>query len=252
MKAAVIAKMFIAVPLIPFLVGWTLYGTDHWPLVLVCGVLLYYPIHQLGQGIGYHKLFGHRAFKPRAWYPYLATGIASIAFYGDPLSSALIHRLHHRHSDTELDPHSPTKGRFHAYVGWMATYRPSPRDAMIVSDLIREYPWMVKYRKFEWSVPLVFHLSLCLVSPAISCAVLIACFLSIQNALLLNVFSHNPNTTDSDKATDSVLLARFVNPAFLHKYHHKHGSLWDYSHAGVRDYWAFVIERFLSVPNGCR
>ena len=247
MKAAVIAKMFVAVPLIPFLVGWTLWGKDEWPLVVLAGLLLYYPIHQLGQTIGYHKLFGHRAFKPRRWYPFVATAVASIAFYGDPLSSAMIHRIHHRYSDTDRDPHSPMKGRFHAYLGWMATYRPATRDAMAVADLVRDYPWMTKFRRFEWLVPLVFHTMLYWASPLVSCAVLIGCYLSIQNALLLNTFSHDPHSNDEDKATDSVFLARWINPAFLHKYHHKHGALHDYSHAGVKDYWAVVIERLLAV-----
>ena len=30
-----------------------------------------------------------------------------------------MHRAHHRHVDTELDLHSPHRGLFHAYVGWM-------------------------------------------------------------------------------------------------------------------------------------
>lgn len=233
--------MFVAVPLLPFLVVWALWGYDYWPLVVIAGVLLYYPIQQLGQSTGYHKLFAHRAFTPKAWYPYVATFLASIAFYGDPLSSAMVHRLHHRYSDTDKDPHSPLHGRFHAYLGWMRTYTPDIKDARCVADLIREYPWMVTFRRYEWMLPWVFHTTLYLISPVVSAAVLIACLLSIHNALALNAFSHSA----AKGALDIPVLARWVNPAFLHKYHHDNGRLQDYSYMGVTDYWWRFAARFV-------
>jgi fatty-acid desaturase len=245
-KLAVLFKMFVAIPLLPFLVAYTLWGSDWWPAVFVAGVILYYPIQQLGQAIGYHKLFAHRAFTPRAWYPYMATFVASVAFYGDPLSAAMVHRLHHRYADTDGDPHSPVYGRFHAYLGWMRSYTPEVKDARCIADLLRDYPWMVRYRRYEWTVPWAFHTTLYVWSPLASCAVLIACWLSIQNALLLNAFSHDPHIDGSDKAVDKAWLARWVNPAFMHKHHHTRASLADYSHDGVRDHWAGFIARFLA------
>jgi hypothetical protein len=132
----------------------------------------------------------------------------------------------------------------------MRTYTPEVRDARCIADLMRDYPWMVTFRRYEWALPWVFHTALFLLAPEISCAVLIACLLSIHNALAVNAFSHNPALSNSDKSIDSLFLARWINPIFLHKHHHTHGSLVDYSHAGVKDYWAVLIRRFLSVPDG--
>lgn len=249
MRNATLFKMFVALPALPFLVAFVLWNNPLWPLVVVAGVLLYYPIQQFGQAIGYHKLFAHRAFAPRAWYPYVSAFVGSAAFYGDPLSAAMIHRIHHRYADTDKDPHTPTHGRFHAYIGWMATYKPSARDAMCISDLIRDYPWMLKFRRFEWLLPYVFHGALLAASPEIGCAVLIACQLSIHNALAVNAFSHNPNLLGTDKSVDSVFLARWVNPIFLHKHHHIHAGLVDYSTQGVTDYWARLIRHVLEQPS---
>jgi stearoyl-CoA desaturase (delta-9 desaturase) len=40
---------------------------------------------------------------------------------------AAIHSKHHVHSDTEQDPHSPTKSFFHSHMGWMLTpFRADP------------------------------------------------------------------------------------------------------------------------------
>ena len=241
--------MFVVLPLLPFLVFYTLFESDQWLFVVLCGALLYYPVHQLGQAIGYHKLFAHRAFKARRFYPYLCAFFGSIAFYGDPLSSAMIHRAHHKYSDTDKDPHTPLHGRFHAYIGWIATYRPTPKDVLRVQDLMRDYPWMLTFRKYEWLVPWVFHVSLYALSPLISCAFLIACQLSIHNALFVNAFSHNPKIEGLDKSVDNLFLARFVNPIFLHKHHHKHGQLLDYSSSGVTDYWSRLVGLLLQAPN---
>lgn len=249
LRNALLLKMFVVLPALPFLVCYTLWGLDYWWAVVLCGVLLYYPVHQLGQALGYHKLFSHRSFKARRFYPYLSAFFGSIAFYGDPLSAAIVHRMHHKHADTDKDPHTPIRGRFHAYIGWVATYKPTARDILCVQDLMRDYPWMLTFRKYEWLLPWVFHGILYALSPIVSCAFLIACQLSIHNAFFVNAFSHNPKVSGSDKSVDSLFLARFVNPIFLHRHHHKHGQLLDYSSSGVTDYWARFAGLLLQSPN---
>ena len=240
-----IFKMFVLVPVMTLLVLWHMFTSDNWLMTLLVGVALYFPIHQLGQSAGYHKLFAHKAFKPVRWYPPVATAIASISFFGDPLRSAMIHRLHHRHPDTERDPHSPIHGRFHAYMGWLLTWKPSPRDAAAVADLLREYPWMGPFRKVEWMVPVIFHSAMFIFTDWLFYPVALACLLSIQNGLLLNAFSHSPSLPGKNKAIDSVWLAALFNPIFLHSRHHENGGLVDYSHGRVHDYWALVIRRVL-------
>jgi fatty-acid desaturase len=238
-------KLFVLVPVITAAVVFHLFTSDSWLLTLTVGVVLYFPIHQFGQAIGLHKLFAHKSFKPVSWYPLAAALVGSISFFGDPLASAMTHRLHHKYSDTALDPHSPTVGRFHAYMGWVVAWRPSTKDALIISDLVREYPWMVGYRRIEWAIPVVFHGAMFIFAGWLFYPVALACVLSIQNGLLLNAFSHNPRILGKNKAIDSPLLAALVNPIFLHRRHHDKGDLMDYSNGAVRDFGAFVIQRFL-------
>lgn len=245
MKRLSILKMFVAVPLLSLLTIYQLLTSPDWYMILLIGLVIYYPIHQLGQGIGYHKLFAHRSFTPKSWYPYISTFFASISFYGDPLSSAMIHRLHHKYSDTLKDPHSPNKGRFHAYIGWIKSYEVDVKDSRIILDLLREYPWMIPYRKIEWAVPLLFHTLTYLINPLLFWTIMFACLLSIHNGLIVNAFSHDPGLKELNQATDNKFLGRYVNPIFLHKYHHDFGSLYDYSYNGIKDYWAIVIDKVL-------
>lgn len=248
MKIATRFKFFLVLPLLHVYVGWGLLATDMALWVLLAGLLLYYPIGQLGQGAGYHRLFAHKSFKPKPWFPYVATFLSSISFVGDPLSYTVVHRLHHRFSDTERDPHSPIKGRFHAYVGWVWNFSPKPRDSLLAADLIRDYPWIPVFRRYEPALPWLVHGALACISLELSLAVLIGCLVSLHVSLAINAFSHNPQQAEESGATDSKVLARWVSPTFLHRHHHAQGAaLADYSLDGVRDWIAPVIRRFLSI-----
>jgi stearoyl-CoA desaturase (delta-9 desaturase) len=59
------------------------------------------------------------------------------------------HRLHHRYSDTELDPHSPVQdGFWFSHFGWIFAPRNNNVDYSIVSDLTKypELVWLNKNR----------------------------------------------------------------------------------------------------------
>lgn len=56
---------------------------------------------------GYHRYFSHRSFKAPVWYEYLVLALGPLSGSGPVLGWVGVHRLHHNHSDTEKDPHSP-------------------------------------------------------------------------------------------------------------------------------------------------
>tara|TARA_R110000822_G_scaffold44494_4_gene119361 strand:+ start:3004 stop:3750 length:747 start_codon:yes stop_codon:yes gene_type:complete len=230
-----IFRLFVFMPLVACLVVWHLLTSDLWLPTLSVGVLLYFPVIQFGQSSGYHKLFAHNSFEPVAWYPALATLIASISFFGDPLASAMAHRLHHKYSGGDKDPHNPQHGVFHAYIGWIAKWKPSTADTRVIADLVRKYPWMTTYRKYELLVPILFHTTMFFFAGWLFYPVALACVLAVNNGLLVNALSHDHITGD---AADLKILARFINPIFLHKRHHNgDGRGVDYSADGVVDVW---------------
>ncbi len=62
------------------------------------------------------------------------------------------HRLHHKHSDTLDDPHSPVVGGFwHGRIGWMFASDFTTPDKRIVHDLAK-YPELVWLDRL-WMVP---------------------------------------------------------------------------------------------------
>jgi stearoyl-CoA desaturase (delta-9 desaturase) len=226
-----------------------LLNSDDWFLIIVFGLILYQPLHQFGPSIGYHRLFSHNSFKPKKWYPYLATFLSSISLFGDPLTYSLVHRMHHKYADDLGDPHSPKDGRLHAYIGWMLKFKPTNRDKLIIVDLIKKYPWAVKFSKYEIFVPIIFYIILFSINITIGYVVLMAGLIAFNSALCVNAFAHSKKDNPKEKhnATDNVFLAKWIMAIFMHKHHHNHGSLYDYSTEDFNDVWAKVIRKYLMV-----
>ena len=74
--------------------------------LFVIGVYL---LSAFGVGVGLHRYFAHRSFQTSRGFQFVLCLLAGIAF-GDPVWFAGKHRLHHKHSDTTLDVHSPAQG----------------------------------------------------------------------------------------------------------------------------------------------
>ena len=58
-----------------------------------------------------HRYLAHRAFRLRPLPALLLDTYFRVIVGTDPHSWAGVHRLHHRHADTSLDPHSPVQRR---------------------------------------------------------------------------------------------------------------------------------------------
>jgi fatty-acid desaturase len=94
---------------------------------LVVAITLYV-LAGFGVTLGYHRLLTHRSFRTPKAVEYLLTLLGTLANQGGPMQWVATHRLHHRHSDTEDDPHSPRKGFWWAHMLWWMPYVPMVDD----------------------------------------------------------------------------------------------------------------------------
>lgn len=102
-------------------------------------VIFYFLTGQIGITLTYHRLLTHRSFRTPKWFEYLLTLCATLAWQGGPVSWVGTHRLHHKHSDTENDPHSPNHGFNWAHTFWVMFEElddMAPEDA--AKDLTRD------------------------------------------------------------------------------------------------------------------
>ncbi|XP_018304659.1 acyl-CoA Delta(11) desaturase [Mycetomoellerius zeteki] len=126
-----------------FIHGGCLYGLY---LVLTQAKLLtslwaFVTIYTSGFGItaGVHRLWSHKAYKAKWPLRLFLVFLFTITGQKDVYTWALDHRVHHKYSETDADPHDARRGFFFAHVGWLFT-TPHPdvvakRKAVDVSDL---------------------------------------------------------------------------------------------------------------------
>ena len=77
-------------------------------------------LRAIGLTLAFHRYFAHRAFEMARPVRFFWAFVGTAAMQKGPLWWAAHHRLHHRHSDTDEDPHSPVIYTFwKAHVGWL-------------------------------------------------------------------------------------------------------------------------------------
>jgi fatty-acid desaturase len=82
-------------------------------------LLLSYMSESLGVGIGYHRLLTHRSFKAPKWLEYSLTALGTLSIQNGAIEWVATHRIHHAHTETDQDPHTPRHGAFWAHMGWI-------------------------------------------------------------------------------------------------------------------------------------
>jgi stearoyl-CoA desaturase (Delta-9 desaturase) len=134
---------FLLIHLACFAVFWT-------GLTWRAGVLAValYLVRLFAIGAGYHRYFSHRAFRTSRVFQFCLAFLAQTSAQRGILWWAAKHRLHHKHSDTAADVHSPVQsGVLYAHLGWIFVPRNDATDYAAVRDLARykELVWLDRH-----------------------------------------------------------------------------------------------------------
>ncbi|MGZ3694560.1 MAG: acyl-CoA desaturase [Bdellovibrionota bacterium] len=86
-----------------------------WPAFVVCmvGVFVLAPI---GINVGYHRLLTHRSFKTSKFVKYGVATLGAALGAGPPIHWVAMHRVHHKYSDGDKDPHNSTRGFWYSHI----------------------------------------------------------------------------------------------------------------------------------------
>jgi fatty-acid desaturase len=193
--------------------------------------------------VGYHRLFCHGAFAANAFWHRLFAVTGVLFLYSSPLQWAVTHATHHRHSDTELDPH------------------PKPRDALIFKGY-RDVPldtWAAK-RLLRCSGQ--FHLWVDRYYLLIYAALVAGLWL-LSPSYVINVYGpvlgmahfvggmHNLISHSNGHPRDLAWM-EFVLPAsgeWLHGHHHRHPGRWCFASRWWHwDLGAWVVKTIGKTP----
>jgi len=124
-------------------------------------ILMYQLIVTIGISVGYHRYFSHRMFKCPIWFEYVMLFFANIMMVGPATLWVANHREHHKYTDTDKDPHSPShKGYFYAHFLQVFT---SPK-IKFMTDLLRDNKFKLQHKYF-WEINIVWMLLLLAIDP---------------------------------------------------------------------------------------
>ncbi|XP_068927399.1 stearoyl-CoA desaturase [Petaurus breviceps papuanus] len=198
--------------------------------------LAYYMMSALGITAGAHRLWSHRSYKARLPLRVFLTIFNTMAFQNDIFEWSRDHRVHHKFSETDADPHNAKRGFFFSHVGWLLV-RKHPdvieKGASVdLSDLKAEKLLMFQRKYYKPGI-----LLLCFVFPTlVPCyfwgerfahSLCVATFLRyafVLNATwLVNSAAHMYGTRPYDKninPRENILVALGAAGEGFHNYHH--------------------------------
>ncbi len=181
-----------------------------------------YVFHTLGITLGYHRLLSHKSLRVPKLVEYLIVAGGYLTFEGSPIFWVTTHRLHHRYSDRDGDPHSPLDGLWHAFVAWM--WKPkvivtAEQSRLLAPDLYRDPVYRFLHCKHtHWdgilclAIGILFRVILYfLFGPIVLAANLLASALAFLGPLLVNSVAHiNYFGYESYKCNDNSRNVWFV------------------------------------------
>jgi len=193
-------------------------------------IFLYWVGGSLGIGMGYHRLLTHRGYKTPKWVEYFLTTCAVLSLEGGPIFWVATHRIHHRYSDKEGDPHSPRDGKWWAHVGWILVGKSMHHDtktlARYVPDLAKDkfHVWITKYHY----VPMIL-LGVALLAigglPYVLWGICFRTVVGLHSTWLVNSATHlcgSRRFQTRDDSTNSWWVALFSFGEGWHNNHHAH------------------------------
>ena len=149
------ATPFIAMHLACLLAFWV--GVS--PIAVIVAVALY-AIRMFALTGFYHRYFSHRTFRTSRAVQFVFALIGASCVQRGPLWWAAHHRNHHRHTETERDPHSPrVHGFWWSHMGWFLTREGFRTDWSRIPDLAK-FPELRWLDRFDTLVPVLLAVAL--------------------------------------------------------------------------------------------
>jgi stearoyl-CoA desaturase (delta-9 desaturase) len=222
-------------------------------------MLMYVLTGTTGVTAGVHRLWAHRSYKAK-WPARLILALCNtIANQSSIYHWAIEHRVHHRHVDTDADPHNINRGFFYAHMGWLFCPRSdafaAARKEIDDSDLRADAIVMFQDRHYSWlSVLLSFVAPTIVGGYALGGAYFQAwCIFAmfrwcwtLHVTWTVNSVAHTFGTRPyrpNERATEFAPVSFFSGGEGWHNYHH--AFPWDYaaSETGGDVYWRFNLAR---------
>ncbi|XP_046337828.1 stearoyl-CoA desaturase-like [Haliotis rufescens] len=193
-------------------------------------------VTDLGITAGVHRLWAHRSYKARFPLKVLLAIFQTGAFQNSIFEWSRDHRVHHKYSDTDGDPHNATRGFFFSHIGWLMVKKHPDVIAkgkqLDMSDLLNDKVVMFQKRYYVLLVG-VFWFAIPSLVPcyfwgetfynSVHIAVFLRYCLGMHTSFLVNSYAHLRGMRPYDekiRPADNYIIALIANGEGFHNFHH--------------------------------
>nr|AIM40220.1 desaturase [Cydia pomonella] len=93
------------------------FTSARWPTIFLAAILT--EASTLGVLCGAHRLWSHKSYKAKLPLQIILVIFQTLSGQYSVYNWVRDHRMHHRYSDTDGDPHNATRGFFYSHIGWL-------------------------------------------------------------------------------------------------------------------------------------
>lgn len=208
----------------------------NWAAVGVA-LFLHWVTGGVGVTLGFHRLVTHRSFETPKWLEYFLVFCGALACQGGPIDWVGLHRVHHLHSDYELDPHDSNKGFWWSHMGWMLCEHPAKAEIPRMTKDINQDPVYLFFQNYFALVQVALGVLLFLLGgwPFVVWGIFVRVVAVFHCTWFVNSATHKfgYRTFDSDDAsTNCWWVALLTYGEGWHNNHHayqysaRHGLQW--------------------------
>ena len=197
-------------------------------------------VGSLGVGLGWHRLLTHRSFAVPRSLEYVLTIFGTMSMQDSPDKWVATHRIHHKFTEADGDPHSTRSGFWWAQMGWVLHGTAQDHDSSTlrryVPDLLKD-PGHVLISRLYFLPIIVSAVILFLIGgwPLVVWGVFARVVVGWHTTWFVNSLSHlygtRPHATN-DASTNNWFVAILTFGEGWHNNHHafptsaRHGTEW--------------------------
>jgi len=226
------------------IIGLIFYWDPIWLLLSVFGKYIF---ANLGLEIGYHRLLSHRSFTTSRTVENILTFLGVYGGFGPSLTWTANHRVHHKNSDREGDPH-PASETWKTFF-WLNDK--VPVNPSVVRDLLRN-PFHKFLRDWYFTIWYLTLIVAFIIDPRIAIYLFaIPGATGLLSGAAINILCHKfgyRNFETKDKSTNNWwvnLYATFGGSGWHNNHHANPGSYTTKVKWWEWDLDGWIIEKFL-------